>query len=128
WLRASAGDSEVASTGLDPVRHPLLGATVSVGETGSTRQAGLLEPAVHPWLLGPRIAGTHTVPAGVLAELAVCAGDGAGVEELTLHAPLAVPYRSTADLQISIGPIGEGRRRLEIRSRPDGSAPWTCHA
>jgi len=131
WLRASAGDSGVASTGLDPVGHPLLGATVSLVETGGTLQAGLLAPAVHPWLLGPRVAGMHTVPAGVLAELAVQAGDGVGcasVEELTLHAPLAVPYRGTAALQISIGPIGEKGRRLAIHSRPDGTAFWTCHA
>ena len=131
WLRASAGDSSVASTGLDPVGHPLLGATVSLVETGATLQSGLLAPAIHPWLLGPRVAGTHTVPAGVLAELALQAGDGvgcAGVEELTLHAPLAVPYRSTAALHISIGPIGETGWRLEIHSRPDGTATWTCHA
>ncbi|SER47641.1 polyketide synthase 12 [Streptomyces sp. yr375] len=131
WLTAPAS-GDVASVGQVPTGHPLLGAAVPLAGTGGALLTGLLAPAAHPWLLGPRVAGTHTVPPGVFVELAVRAGDEVGcatVADLTHHTPLRLSPNGTTALQITVGPAREaGRRHVEIHSRPNGTSPWTCHA
>ncbi|WTJ86710.1 acyltransferase domain-containing protein [Streptomyces sp. NBC_01538] len=131
WLEAPTG-VDAASVGMDAAGHPLLGAVVSPAGTDGVLLTGLLAPAAHPWLLEHHVSGANTMPASVVAELAVRAGDEVGyglVEDLTLHVPLAVPTLGTTALQITVGPAGDaGRRPVAIHSRPESTTPWTCHA
>ncbi|MGD1090232.1 MAG: type I polyketide synthase, partial [Verrucomicrobiota bacterium] len=70
-----------------------------------------------------------------LVERAVRAGDAAGcalVEELTVQGPLVLPLLGAARVQVMVeGPGQDGRRGIEIYSRPGDAAAdgaWTRHA
>ncbi|MEU7857482.1 SDR family NAD(P)-dependent oxidoreductase [Nonomuraea sp. NPDC049141] len=135
WLetRTSAGD--VASAGLTAPGHPLLGAAVTLAESGGALLTGRLSVQLHPWLADHAAAGTLLLPGTAFVELAIRAGDQVGcglLEELTLEAPLVVPERGGVWLQVSVGaPEDAGRRRIGVHSRAEDApadAPWTRHA
>ncbi|MBT2230736.1 type I polyketide synthase, partial [Nonomuraea sp. NEAU-A123] len=135
WLenRTSAGD--VASAGLTAPGHPLLGAAVTLAESGGALLTGRLSLQLHPWLADHAAAGTLLLPGTAFVELAIRAGDQVGcglLEELTLEAPLVVPERGGVWLQVSVGaPEDAGRRRIGVHSRSEDApadAPWTRHA
>ncbi|MFD8460379.1 type I polyketide synthase [Streptomyces antimycoticus] len=122
--------------GLGGVAHPLLGAVVELPETGGLLCTGLLSVAAQPWLADHVVAGHKTFPGAGFIELAVRAGDEAGcglVEELTLAAPLVLPWQDDDGVRIQValgGPGDGGRRTLAIYARPTDTpdAPWTRHA
>ncbi|MFD7982538.1 SDR family NAD(P)-dependent oxidoreductase, partial [Kitasatospora indigofera] len=121
WLAGGAGD--VSAAGLDRVDHPLLGATVEVGEQRVL--TGRLSLSTHPWLADHSVLGAVLLPATAFVELVVQAA-GAAVEELVLEAPLTLPADGAVDVQVVVGePDGTGRRTVDVRSRTDG---WVRHA
>ncbi|MEU8146471.1 SDR family NAD(P)-dependent oxidoreductase [Nonomuraea sp. NPDC048901] len=135
WLetRTSAGD--VASAGLTDAGHPLLGAAVTLAESGGALLTGRLSVQLHPWLADHAAAGTPLLPGTAFVELAIRAGDQVGcglLEELTLEAPLVVPERGGVWLQVSVGaPEDAGRRGITVHSRAEDApadAPWIRHA
>ncbi|MFB7091607.1 thioester reductase domain-containing protein, partial [Streptomyces sp. NPDC056296] len=134
WVEASAGAPDAAGLGLDPAGHPLLGTALTLGDSDETLFTGSLSERAHPWLSARTAAGEPVVPAAVLAELAIRAGDETGctvVEDLTLDEPLVLPAAGgTLRLQIRVGAADpDGRRGLTVHTRPDDpGASWIRHA
>ncbi|WP_405162982.1 type I polyketide synthase [Nocardia sp. NBC_01499] len=139
WVRAVSASGDLSGTGLAAVTHPFLGAATDLADSGQRVFTGRFAIADHPWLTEHTIFGTPVLPGAAFVELAlraVAETTGAvAVEELTLHAPLAL----TADavvLQLLVGPENGGaatessRRAIDVYSRPaDGSTgEWTRHA
>ncbi|KJS52409.1 hypothetical protein VM98_31615, partial [Streptomyces rubellomurinus subsp. indigoferus] len=134
WIAQDPGGGDPAGLGLEPADHPLLGAAVAVADTGGAVLTGRVSPRTRPWLAEHTVAGLPLLPGAALVELAARAGDQVGcgrLLELVLEAPMALPERGAAQLQVSVEPAdAEGRRVLAVFSRPDGdpAAPWIRHA
>ncbi|WAL99210.1 type I polyketide synthase [Streptomyces sp. Je 1-369] len=140
WLEAAAGGQDAVGLGLAEAGHPLLGAAAELAEGDVRLLTGRIGRQSHPWLAQHTLFGTAVVPASVLAEWALRAADDAGcagVEDLTLQAPLVLPDAGGVQVQIVVGAAdGEGGRRdVHVYARADdedaldgGGAAWTCHA
>jgi acyl transferase domain-containing protein/NADPH-dependent curcumin reductase CurA/acyl carrier protein len=135
WPTPTAGTGDARAIGLSAADHPLLGATVELadGKGGDLLLTGLLSPQTHPWLADHRIGGTVLLPGTAFLELALNAAEqvgAAGVEELTLQAPLVLSESGAAAIQVSVsGPDESGRRQIAIHSRADGEeGEWIEHA
>ncbi|WP_052387096.1 type I polyketide synthase [Dactylosporangium aurantiacum] len=135
WPRPGTGAAAgLAGAGLGSADHPLLGAAVTLADTGTVVLTGRLSTRTHPWLADHALPGAVIVPGTALLELALRAGDEVGrptVDELTLAAPLTLPDRGAAEVQVRVDPpAGDtGDRPLTIHARPAGSdQPWTLHA
>ncbi|WP_124290093.1 SDR family NAD(P)-dependent oxidoreductase, partial [Streptomyces sp. ADI91-18] len=137
WLEAPAHalTGDVASAGLGPTAHPLLGAAVDLPDSDGFLFTGRLSLRTHPWLADHRVAGTVLLPGAALVELAVRAGDHAGcghLDDLTLEAPLVLAETGGTQLRLAVAePDEDGRRTFQVYSRPEQTAPdapWTRHA
>ncbi|WP_443073214.1 type I polyketide synthase [Streptomyces sp. S465] len=136
WLEpgaASVGD--VASVGLEPAGHPLLGAAVPLAESDGLVFTGRLGVDTHPWLADHVVQGVVVLPGTAFVELAVRAGDQVGcdlLDELTLHVPLTLPAHGGIRLQVTVGAAdGAGQRSVAVLSRAEDAPaeePWTRHA
>ncbi|MFE0186298.1 SDR family NAD(P)-dependent oxidoreductase, partial [Streptomyces olivaceus] len=143
WLDTGTGTGapDVASAGLTPARHPLLGAALRTATDESLVLTGRLTPHRHRWLHDHAVGTLPLLPGTALLELAVHAGERYGtphIGELTLHAPLPLPTGSdTTDLQVTVTPDGPDGATATVHSRPgtdagpdtrDSAAPWVHHA
>ncbi|MFI2472344.1 type I polyketide synthase, partial [Nocardia xishanensis] len=135
WLETSVGAAGVESAGLGAVEHPLLGAVVSVAESGDVLLTGRLSVATQPWLADHVVAGSVLLPGTGFVELALRAGAVAGypaIEELTLQAPLVVPAAGGAQIQVVVGGAEHEspRRPISIYSRGehDHDGQWVLNA
>src|SRR6202167_5203671 len=135
WLQDRRPGADMASAGLAAAGHPLLGAAVSVADSGGLVLTGRLSLADHPWLAGHTVFGRVIVPGSVFVEFALAAADRAGlgrVEELTLEAVLALPADGGVTVQVAAGPADEsGRRPVAVHARREDAGPaggWTRHA
>ncbi|MFF4160622.1 SDR family NAD(P)-dependent oxidoreductase, partial [Streptomyces sp. NPDC001678] len=129
---ARAGDVRFA--GLGSADHPLLGAAVELAGSDGFLFTGRLSLQTHAWLADHAVLGSVLVPGTALVELALRAGDEvgcAGLEELTLAAPLVLPEQGGVQVQVRVGePDETGRRAVTVHSREGdgGDEPWTLHA
>ncbi|MGW5449920.1 type I polyketide synthase, partial [Streptomyces asiaticus] len=132
WLDATPDLGDVLSAGQDRADHPLLGAAVTLADSGGVVLTGRLSLATHPWLADHAIGETILLPGTAFVELAIRAGDEVDcghVEELTLQIPLVLPRPGGVQLQVVAGPTDEsGRRPVTVYSRPTDAAHWTEHA
>ncbi|MEU6593160.1 SDR family NAD(P)-dependent oxidoreductase, partial [Streptomyces sp. NPDC046881] len=137
WLDAPAAAGDANGLGLAEADHPLLGAAVALAGRDEQVFTGRLSRSGLPWLTGHAVAGTVLVPATGLLDLALTAAErtgAAGVEELTLAAPLVLPERGGVQLQVSVAPDDAGGRSVRVHSRPDAGRDggeehgWTLHA
>ncbi|MFD5453441.1 SDR family NAD(P)-dependent oxidoreductase, partial [Streptomyces sp. NPDC127100] len=136
WVEPSiARQGDVTSAGLSSADHPMLGAAVTLPETGGHLFTGRLSTQSHPWLADHVLYGSALLPTSAFVELALRAGDAVGcgrLEELTPETPLILPDSGAIQLQLAVsGPDDSGRRTLSVYSHPgDGASelPWTCHA
>ncbi|GAA3548167.1 hypothetical protein GCM10022222_34700 [Amycolatopsis ultiminotia] len=135
WLDVEAGAGDVTSMGLDPVDHPLLGAATLLADADGIVLSGRVSAATHPWLGDHLVGGAILLPGTAFVELAVRSGDEVGcgrVRDLTLHAPLVLPAKGSARIQVRIGtPATDGTRPISVHARPDDlatAAGWTRHA
>ncbi|AEV86965.1 polyketide synthase [Actinoplanes sp. SE50] len=131
WLDVTpAGD--VGAAGLDPVEHPMLAAAVVSAADGGLVLTGRLSAAGPGWLADHDVLGRVLLPGTGFVELALRAADqvgGAGVEELTIEAPLTLPARGGVAVQVVVGPAsGAGIRTVAVHSRAEAGAPWQRHA
>ena len=128
WYRpALSGAGDLSSAGLDPVGHPLLGASVELADADGLVITGRLSLAEQPWLAEPQAAAT------VLAELAVVAGYQVGcprIVELTPAEPLIIVTGAPLQVQVAVGDQdGDGQRTVEIYARRARSDErWTRYA
>ncbi|TQM77776.1 acyl transferase domain-containing protein [Saccharothrix saharensis] len=127
WL-APGGSGDVTGAGLDPVDHPLLGASVELPGDRAVVLTGTVSTDTHPWLADHAVLGTVLLPAAAFVELVAHAAGVVGcaaVEEVVLEAPLVLdaPVR----VQVVVGVAdGTGRHPVEVRSR--GQDDWVRHA
>ncbi|HYQ67784.1 SDR family NAD(P)-dependent oxidoreductase [Actinophytocola sp.] len=130
WLRP-AGTADLGAVGLTATGHPLLGALLGVAESDRHVLTGRLSPRSQPWLADHAVLDTVLLPGTAFVELAGRAAEHTGataIEELTLRAPLTLTADHSVDLQVWTGPDDNGRRTVEIYSRPAEGGEWTCHA
>ncbi|MFI6982155.1 SDR family NAD(P)-dependent oxidoreductase [Embleya sp. NPDC050154] len=136
WLPNVEGLTDARQLGLGAPRHPLLGAAISMPESGGVLLTGRLSVRTQPWLADHAVHGTVLLPGTAFVELAIQAGDRVGcptLEELTLEAPLLLPEHGAVQVHLATSAADEsGRRTFDVYSRPedaDGSEePWTRHA
>ncbi|MDT9091704.1 hypothetical protein, partial [Escherichia coli] len=74
---------------------------------------------------GPAAAdGTTRIPAAVLLDMIVGAGDEVGcggLEQVVVESPLTVPERGHTHVRVSVTARGpDGRRRAAVHGRPAG--------
>ncbi|WP_437688199.1 SDR family NAD(P)-dependent oxidoreductase [Sorangium sp. So ce176] len=135
WLEGSRSRIDASDLGLAATGRPLLGAATRVAGTDSYILAGRLSTAEHPWLSGQVVFERTLFPATGFLELALEAADAmgaAGVTELVVPAPLILPARGAAHVQVAVqGPDEAGRRPFSVYSRAETAgldAEWTLHA
>ncbi len=132
WLDSSAGTGDPATIGQAAADHPLLAAVIEDPEDGSLALSGRISLQSHPWLADHAVLGTAIFPGAGFIELALRAAEqvgAAGVEELTLLAPLALAEGEAVQLRVSVSPPDQGGgREIAIHARAEGTAEWTRHA
>ncbi|MDX2938773.1 type I polyketide synthase [Streptomyces ipomoeae] len=116
---------DVASAGLEPARHPLLGALTTVVD-GTARSAfGRLSLSAQPWLAEHVVGGRVFLPGTAFVELALHLGrlTGApGVAELVLRSPLVLDPGEARSLRAEVGePDERGDRAIAVYSRAEYS-------
>ncbi|MER6168355.1 type I polyketide synthase [Streptomyces violaceorubidus] len=131
WLTEDIG-VDVGSVGLDRPGHPLLGAMTELPDAGGFLFTNRLSAQSHPWLSDHAVRETVVVPGTALLEMVIRAGDEAAcarVDELTLEAPLVLPDRDSAQVQVLVGrPDDTGRRPVTVHARTGAGGGWMRHA
>ncbi|MEU1755180.1 SDR family NAD(P)-dependent oxidoreductase [Micromonospora matsumotoense] len=131
WLTAGPTGS-VDAAGLVGTDHGLVGALVEHVDDDGLTLAGRISTVTHPWLVDHAVLDTVLLPGTAFVELAVTAArrvDCAGVDDVTLAAPLVLPAGGAVDLRVTVAPpADDGRRAVTVRSRPAGGSGWTTHA
>ncbi|MBP1158489.1 type I polyketide synthase [Rhodococcus sp. PvR099] len=135
WLDSPAPHGDVASTGMDTGGHPMLAASVELGDDRGVVFTGLLSPQRLPWLRDHAVNGTVILPGTAFVELALHAGNRVargGLEDLAIEAPLLIQDEGEVAVQVSVLADGDGgRSTVAVHSRPadaSGETPWTRHA
>jgi acyl transferase domain-containing protein/acyl carrier protein len=138
WLeKALGGGADPTAIGQAPAGHPLLGAAIDSPQGDGVTLTGRLSLQTHPWLADHSVFENLLLPSSAFIELALRAGSEFEcelLEELTTQAPLILPERGAAQVQVAVsGPDDRGRREVAIHSRREASAAeeageWTCHA
>ncbi|WP_344593605.1 type I polyketide synthase [Streptomyces violaceusniger] len=135
WLDKPVAAGDVAAAGLDAAGHPLLGAAVPLAGADDHLFTGRICAQDHPWLTERTGPDAAVLPGSALAELAIRAGDQVGcgrIEQLSLDAPLVLPEKGAAVIQVRVGaPDGGGSRALSVHARAEGAdsdEPWTRYA
>ncbi|HET9620457.1 MAG TPA: SDR family NAD(P)-dependent oxidoreductase, partial [Kofleriaceae bacterium] len=131
WLDKASGVADVASAGLAAGAHPLIGAAVQLADGGGNLLTGRLALDAQPWLADHAVGDELYVPGVALVELALAAArqvGAAGLDELTIQAPVIVPRTSAITLQIRVAPAdATGHRGFTLHTSSDG-ATWAPSA
>ena len=125
WIAPTVG-APAAGLGMVSLDHPLLGVVIERADGGGALLTARLSLAAQPWLADHVVLGEVVVPGAVFVEWAIRAADEvgcAGVAELTLLAPLALPATGHVDVQVAV----DGDRSLTVHARRPGG-DWTRHA
>ncbi|MBT2212472.1 type I polyketide synthase [Actinomadura sp. NEAU-AAG7] len=134
WIEPPVRSGDVTSTGLSATTHPLLGAGVELAGGRGSLFTGRLSLHTHPWLADHAVTGTVLLPGTAFVDLALHAGEHAGLprlEELTLAAPLIIPETGGVRIQLTLGaPEDDGRRTVAFHSKPEDAPDdqWIHHA
>ncbi|WP_456300757.1 SDR family NAD(P)-dependent oxidoreductase [Streptomyces herbicida] len=133
WLEGTAA-LDVASAGLDPSGHALLGAVVETAGAQDVLLTGRLSPAEMPWIAEHTVGGVPVLPVAAFVELALSAGRQAGfphLEQLDVDAPLVLVEQGAVRIQVQVGAGDDpDRRSVRVFSRPAAGGadePWVRH-
>ncbi|WP_109527129.1 MULTISPECIES: type I polyketide synthase [Nocardia] len=129
WLPIEAGAGDVTASGLDAAAHPLLGAEISVADSGRVVLTGVLSTRTHPWLADHRIDGQIVVAGAVFVELLLRAADSVGcdrVDDLIVVAPLTLTGTDDVRVQLVIDQPRDGRYPVTVHA--GAGAGWRRHA
>ncbi|MFH8492124.1 SDR family NAD(P)-dependent oxidoreductase [Streptomyces longisporoflavus] len=106
----------------DAASHPLLDTVVELAGRDETVLSGCVSPDDHPWLIDHTIDGNVILPATAFLELAATAAartGAAGVEQLTLEAPLRLLKGESVRLQIIVqAPDQDAVRAFSVHAQP----------
>ncbi|MEU5289371.1 type I polyketide synthase [Streptomyces sp. NPDC020755] len=131
WMETVAPAGDLRGAGLTAGDHPLLGAVLTLPESGGTVLTGRLSLEDQPWLADHAVFGRVFVPGTVFVEMALRAGREVGcdlLDELTVHTPLVLGERDTARIQVVVGDADEsGHREVSVHAQPD-DGEWVRHA
>ncbi|WP_229076820.1 type I polyketide synthase [Actinoplanes sp. DH11] len=131
WLDDGLRMTDPQGLGLEPAEHPMLAAAVRSVHSGELLLTGRLSSDAYPWLADHVVRGTVLVPAAVLVELVLHAGQHTGhgaLAELTVEAPLPLPAGRTVWIQVtSTQGADPDCREVRLHARYD-DADWTTHA
>ncbi|MEU6989007.1 phosphopantetheine-binding protein, partial [Streptomyces sp. NPDC046324] len=113
WLNAHTRPQPADA---DRNAHALLSTPIRIAGTDATLHTAHLTPHTHPHLISHTSGGTPHLPTSTLVELALHAGAGepaarSTLERLTVRAPLALPARTTLQLQTRTTPTDDPQRR-----------------
>ncbi|NUS91483.1 MAG: SDR family NAD(P)-dependent oxidoreductase, partial [Nocardia sp.] len=127
WLRPPA-ETAVSGSG-----HPVLTDAVRLAGKDEWLLTGRLSARTHPWLADHASHGVMVVPSTALLEMLLVAAPRfgcAGVEELTLEAPVLPPADGAIELQVLVDEADEtGRRHFTFHYRVAGDgAEWVRNA
>ncbi|MFI5832025.1 SDR family NAD(P)-dependent oxidoreductase, partial [Streptomyces sp. NPDC051578] len=134
WVEGTGALGDLSAAGLAAAGHPLLGAVVSLADSGGVVLTGRVSVSAQPWLADHLVGDSVVFPGTGFVELAIRAGDQVGcdsLEELMLQSPLVLPERGAVALQVEVGAAdAAGRRPVSVHSRRDDQPdqPWTLHA
>ncbi|MET8204401.1 SDR family NAD(P)-dependent oxidoreductase, partial [Micromonospora taraxaci] len=137
WPTAPEAAADAASIGLGTVDHPFWAAAADLPEQDSLLLTGRLSSRTQQWLADHLIGGTLLVPGAAVVDLALAAGEHAGLtrlDELTIEAPMVLPGSgSTLTIRALVGPPtddspGVQRRDVTLYARPDDTGEWQRHA
>ncbi|MFI9011035.1 SDR family NAD(P)-dependent oxidoreductase [Actinosynnema sp. NPDC053489] len=127
WL-PPGGPGDVSGAGLDPVDHPLLGASVELPGDRAVVLTGTVSAAAHGWPADHAVRGVVLLPATAFMELVAHAAGVVGcaaVEEVVLESPLELP--GPVRVQVVVGAADDtGRHPVEVRAQGPGG--WVRHA
>ncbi|WP_407672378.1 type I polyketide synthase [Parafrankia discariae] len=116
----------------DAAGHGFVSAVTELADGDGLLLTGRLSLRSHPWLADHAVRGTVLLPATAQLELVFQAAlhtGAAGIEELTLEAPLLLPERGGVRLQARVEAADDqDRRRVTVHSRQSAEDPWTRHA
>jgi 7-keto-8-aminopelargonate synthetase-like enzyme/acyl transferase domain-containing protein/acyl carrier protein len=135
WPSPSAQKSDLTSAGLSSTEHPLLGASLRLGDSADSFVfTNRISAADHPWLSDHKVFGNIVFPGTGWVELALAASHvvGAGsVSDLAILAPLVIDENVAVRLQVSVSaPDESGERSIAMFSCAEGQAddsPWVKH-
>ncbi|GAA3291223.1 hypothetical protein GCM10020295_07520 [Streptomyces cinereospinus] len=133
WL-GEALVSDPARLGVSALDHPLLGAAVTVPDSGALVLTGRLSVRDQPWLADHDVLGSVLLPGTGFVELVLRAAQEADcdrIEELTLTSPLILPDDGGLVVRVLVsGPDESGRRTVAVYSAAEEQAggTWTLHA
>ncbi|WP_072690196.1 type I polyketide synthase [Rhodococcus marinonascens] len=135
WLDSPAPQGDFGSTGMETGGHPMLAASVELGDGRGAVFTGLISPQRFPWLTDHAVSDTVILPGTAFVELALHAGNRVAcgrIEELAIEAPLMIPAEGEVAIQVSVLADSEaGRSTVAVHSRAADApqeAPWTRHA
>ncbi|MFE9861135.1 type I polyketide synthase, partial [Streptomyces sp. NPDC005780] len=133
WIVGEQHGADLESIGQEPAGHPLLSAVVTSPDGDSVILTGRLSNGTQLWLADHAVGDAALFPGTGFVELALRAADEvgyAGLEELTLEAPLVLPEHGGVALQVVVGPSDDsGRRTVTVHSRGEATdLPWVRHA
>ncbi|MEU8703529.1 beta-ketoacyl synthase N-terminal-like domain-containing protein, partial [Streptomyces sp. NPDC048680] len=133
WIVGEQRGTDLESIGQESAGHPLLSAVVTSPDTDSVILTGRLSTGAQLWLADHAVGDAALFPGTGFVELALRAADEvgyAGLEELTLEAPLVLPEHGGVALQVVVGsPDDSGRRPVTVHSRGEATdLPWVRHA
>ncbi|WP_240802825.1 type I polyketide synthase, partial [Streptomyces sp. A0642] len=133
WIVGEQHGADLESIGQEPAGHPLLSAVVTSPDGDSVTLTGRLSTGAQLWLADHAVGDAALFPGTGFVELALRAAAEvgyAGLEELTLEAPLVLPEQGGVALQVVVGSADDsGRRTVTVHSRVEASdLPWVRHA
>ncbi|RVW03861.1 type I polyketide synthase [Rhodococcus xishaensis] len=135
WLDSPAPQGDIASAGMETGGHPMLAASVELGDSRGVVFTGLLSQQRLPWLGDHAVNGTVLLPGTAFVELALHAGNRVGcgrLEDLAIESPLMIPAEDEVAVQVSVlADADTGDLTVAVHSRPAGvppETPWTRHA
>ncbi|MFI5799466.1 SDR family NAD(P)-dependent oxidoreductase [Streptomyces sp. NPDC051677] len=131
--------ADVATAGLQPAGHPLLGALTTTVDGEGVSAFGRLSLSAHAWLGDHVVGGQVFLPGTAYVELALHLGRVTGcpgLDELVLESPLVLAHEGARLLRAEVGgPDDKGWREISVYSRKEGTADeegendvWIRHA
>ncbi|MEE1827352.1 SDR family NAD(P)-dependent oxidoreductase [Streptomyces sp. BE20] len=131
WPRPRTGSTgDAVGLGLVGTGHQLVGAAVEL-PSGDSVFTGRLSTRTHPWLADHAVSGRTVVPGTALVEMALAAGEQAGLpvlDELLLQAPLTFGDQDGAQVRVTLAAPEDGRSAVTIHSRHEDDAAWVLNA
>ena len=135
WLDGPAPEGDATSAGMDPGGHPMLAASVELGDGRGALFTSVLSLHRLPWLHDHMVGDSIVLPGTAFAELALHAGNHVAcgrLDELTLETPLVIPADGEVAVQVGVlADAAPGRYAVAVHSRPADTSPdtpWTRHA